>query len=180
MHRAFAAPRLLSAAALLSLACATAAPAPSAPAAPAAPSLDVPAGNALLARLHAKGVQIYTCGPGKDGALAWTFKAPQADLADDAGAPAGKHFAGPTWEWANGSSVVGEVLQKAPPAGANIPWLLLKVKSAKAVSPYGSIAFIQRLDTVGGVAPAAGCDQAHAGAEAQVPYTADYAYWGTK
>jgi hypothetical protein len=179
MHRSAVPLRPLLAAALCaSLGCATASPAP-APA-PAAPSLEVPAGNTLLTTLHAKGAQIYTCAAGKDGAFAWTFKAPQADLADAAGAAAGKHYAGPTWEWLNGGNVVGEVLVKAPPVGANIPMLLLKVKSAKGTSPYGSVAFIQRLATVGGVAPAAGCDAGLAGTEAQVPYTADYAYWGTK
>jgi hypothetical protein len=142
--------------------------------------LDVPAGNTLLTTLHAKGVQIYTCAAGKDGAYAWTFKAPQADLEGAHGIAAGKHYAGPTWEWTGGGNVVGEVVVKAPSVGANIPMLLLKVKSAKGTSPYGSVAFIQRLATVGGVAPAAGCDADHVGAEAQVPYTADYAYWGTK
>jgi hypothetical protein len=142
--------------------------------------MDVPSGNSLLARLGAKGVQIYTCAAGKDGGYAWTFKAPEAELTDAGGAPAGKHFAGPTWEWTNGSSVVGEVLQKVPAQAGNIPWLLLKVKASKQTSPYGSVAFIQRLDTLGGTAPTTGCDQAHESAEAKVPYTASYAFWGAK
>lgn len=154
-------------------------PSPPAPVLPAA--LEVPAGNTRLATLQAKGVQIYTCSPGQDGAApSWTFKAPRADLADAAGAPAGRHSAGPTWEWPSGDLVVGEVLQKAPAAAGDIPWLLLRVKSSKGTSPWGKVAFIQRLDTAGGVAPAAGCDAAHLGVEAQVAYTAAYALWGDR
>jgi hypothetical protein len=159
--------------------CATTAPPPPAPALPA--GLEVPSGNARLATLQAKGVQIYTCSPGADGAApAWTFKAPQADLTDAAGAAAGKHYAGPTWEWPGGDLVVGEVLQKVPAPAGNIPWLLLKVKSSKGASPWGKVAFIQRLDTAGGVAPASGCDPAHLGVEALVAYTAAYALWGAR
>jgi Protein of unknown function (DUF3455) len=164
---------------LLFLACATAAPSAAPPAAAVPAGLEVPAGNTLLARLKARGVQIYACAA-KDGAVAWTFKGPRADLADGTGAPAGKHFGGPTWEWADGSQVVGEVLQKAQVAEGAIPWLLLRVKSSKLVSPYGAVAFIQRLDTEGGVAPAAGCDEAHLGAEVQVPYAAAYAFFGSR
>jgi hypothetical protein len=164
---------------LLCTACATTAPPRPGAAVPA--GLEVPSGNALLVTLQAKGTQIYTCSPGKDGAApAWTFKAPQADLADASGKAAGKHFAGPTWEWLDGGQVVGEVLQKAPPTTGNIPWLLLKVKSSKGTSPWGTVGFVQRLDTVGGVAPATGCDEAHTGTEGLVPYTAAYAFWGTR
>jgi hypothetical protein len=165
----------------LALACATTTAPPVTPPPSSEPAvIAVPDGNALLVRLHAVGVQIYGCAAGKDGGFAWTFKSPRADLTDVTGAPAGKHFAGPTWEWANGSQVVGEVLQKAPPVAKNIPWLLLKVKSSKLVSPWGPVAFIQRTDTEGGAAPAAGCDAEHAGAEVEVPYTASYAFWGVR
>jgi hypothetical protein len=163
---------------LCTMGCATTAP--MAVTAPLPPGLEVPAGAARLATLQARGVQIYTCTPGKDGApAAWTFKAPRADLTDASGAAAGTHFAGPTWEFVGGSQVVGEVLQKVAAPAGNIPWLLLKVKSSKGVSPFGTVSFIQRLDTMGGVAPASGCDDAHLGTESQVPYTAAYAYWGT-
>jgi hypothetical protein len=44
---------------------------------------------------------------------------------------------------------------------------------------FGSVASIQRLDTVGGMAPTGGCDEAHAGAITRVPYSATYAFFGT-
>ena len=36
---------------------------------------------------------------------------------------------------------------------------------------------IQRLETVGGIAPADGCDQSAAGTARAVPYTAVYAFY---
>ena len=36
---------------------------------------------------------------------------------------------------------------------------------------------VQRINTVGGLAPATGCDAAHAGATAPVFYTADYWFY---
>ena len=39
---------------------------------------------------------------------------------------------------------------------------------------------IQRLRTVGGKAPADGCDQAHAGQEARIAYKAAYAFFDAK
>lgn len=40
----------------------------------------------------------------------------------------------------------------------------------------GTVTFIQRLDTTGGLAPTSSCVD---GATASVPYTADHAFWGT-
>ncbi len=36
------------------------------------------------------------------------------------------------------------------------------------------VSYIQRLDTVGGLAPSSGCDAAHVGAIARVDYKATY------
>ena len=41
--------------------------------------------------------------------------------------------------------------------------------------------FIQRVNTTGGVAPAAAtCNAASAGKVAEIPYTADYHFWKAK
>ncbi len=59
----------------------------------------MPAPAKLALKANAVGVQIYVCGPGKEPKhLEWTLKAPEATLADDAGKPIGKHYAGPTWK----------------------------------------------------------------------------------
>jgi len=154
---------------------------PAAP--PAVPErLRVEGGQALVLEARASGVQIYVCGPGKEdpASLQWVFKAPEADLFDLSGARIGKHYAGPTWESSDGSKVVGQVkAQEASPDPTAVPWLLLVAKSTSGTGVFGRIASIQRLDTVGGKAPAGGCDAAHAGAEARVPYRGTYFFYGS-
>ena len=123
----------------------------------------------------AKGVQIYVCNKNDAGAFAWTFKGPEAELTDTAGRTIGKHYGGPTWEGSDGGKVVGAVKASAPAPGGNaIPWLLLDIKSRDGMGKFTQAAAILRVSTVGGQAPAGGCDEAHAGAEQRVPYTAMY------
>jgi hypothetical protein len=56
----------------------------------------------------------------------------------------------------------------------------LRAKSNEGAGAFASVKYIQRLDTVGGIAPSAGCDAAHAGAEARVDYSANYDFYGTR
>jgi hypothetical protein len=126
-------------------------------------------------------VQIYTCGKSAAGGAAnswaWTFKAPEAALSDTQHKALGKHYAGPTWEGNDGGKVVGAVRASAPsPAGNGIPWLLLDIKSREGSGVLTQAQAILRISTVGGLAPTAGCDEAHAGAESRVPYTATYLF----
>lgn len=143
-------------------------------------ALKAPADQTLSLEAHAKGVQIYECKASKADpkAFEWTFKAPEAELYDGAGARIGKHFAGPTWESTDESKVVGAVKAKddGPDPGA-IPWLLLGAASSSDTGVLGRTLSIQRLETKGGKAPATGCDAAHAGSEARVPYTATYDFY---
>jgi hypothetical protein len=131
-----------------------------------------PGGNESLALVvPAKGVQIYECRDGK-----WAFVAPDAELFDRSGKKIGRHYAGPHWEAADGSNIVGAVKQRADaPAGGNIPWLLLGTKSVGGDGAFSKVTSIQRVATVGGVAPAGSCAQA--GAQARVDYTADYYFF---
>lgn len=158
--------------------------------APPTPAVQVPdplkpaANEALLGGVAARGVQIYECRVKKDDpqATEWAFVAPEADLFDAKGKLVGKHYAGPHWESLDGSKVVGSVKARAdaPQAGA-IPWLLLTTKSVGPAGAFASVTSIQRISTVGGVAPAAdGCTQASLGKGARVPYTADYMMFGSK
>jgi hypothetical protein len=144
------------------------------------PTLAPPASSVLLFTLDAHGVQIYACQAKPDDATAfiWTFKAPEAELLNAQGEVVGHHVAGPTWQGLDGSAVVGTVLQRAeaPKPGA-IPWLLLEAKAHAGSGVFATITHIQRLDTVGGVAPSEGCDAAHAGSEARIPYAATYAFY---
>jgi hypothetical protein len=140
-----------------------------------------PPGSALVLELLADGVQIYTC-EAKSGGFEWLFKAPEASLFDRQGRQVGTHFAGPSWKMADGSAVVGEVIAKAdaPMSGA-IQWLLLRVKSREGSGALSAVAYIRRVDTVGGTAPGAGCDVGHQSEQARMRYSATYQFFsGTK
>jgi hypothetical protein len=143
-------------------------------------NLRVPPTQTLSLETHAFGVQIYDCKPGKDdpARFEWVFRAPEAVLFDAGGRKVGKHYAGPTWEANDGSKAVGEVKAHVdgPDAGA-IPWLLLSAKSTSGTGVLGRTASVQRLQTVGGKAPADGCSQAQAGTEIRVPYNARYYFY---
>jgi len=147
------------------------------------PNLHAPPTQWLLIETKATGVQIYECSPGKTdpARFEWTFKGPEAELFDAEGTKVGKHYGGPTWESNEGSKVVGEVKSRSDSTDANaIPWLLLTAKSTSGTGTLSKTQSIQRLETVGGKAPASGCDKAQAGKEVRVPYKATYYFYGPK
>ena len=144
--------------------------------------IAVPEGNKQFLSAHAVGVQIYSCNATATG-HAWTLVAPRADLLDKRGRLIGTHFAGPTWQAKDGSKVIG-----ARVAGVNveitaIDWLLLSATSTapgprKRDDLLADTTYIQRVNTVGGRAPAAsGCHAGTAGSVAEIPYEADYHFW---
>jgi Protein of unknown function (DUF3455) len=146
-----------------------------APAVPDLPAALNPGELKAYLAVPAKGVQIYACNKNDAGTYAWAFKGPEAELTDTAGKHIGKHYGGPTWEGSDGGKVVGAVKANAPAPGGNaIPWLLLDIKSRDGSGQLTQAAAILRANTVGGQAPAAGCDEAHVGTEQRVPYTATY------
>jgi uncharacterized protein DUF3455 len=143
-----------------------------------------PGGNESRAMiLPGKGVQIYKCCARKDqvGGCEWAFVAPEANLFDARGNRTGRHYAGPHWESSDGSKILGTVKEQAdaPVAGA-IPWLLLTAKSVGPAGSFSKVTSIQRVNTVGGVAPKTGCSQSTVGTTARVPYTANYYFFTAK
>jgi hypothetical protein len=133
--------------------------------------LNPGASQSLALVVPAKGDQIYECRDGK-----WVFVAPEAELFDKAGKKIGRHYAGPHWEAADGSRIVGALKERADAPTANaIPWLLLSAKSAGPEGAFSRVTSVQRVATTGGVAPAGACSQQ--GAKARVPYTADYYFF---
>ena len=114
------------------------------------------AGESLAMIVSARGVQIYECRARKDqaGEYEWAFVAPEADLFDARGNLIGRHYVG--------------------------PWLLLAAKSVGPDGSFSKVTSIQRVNTVGGIAPKAGCSQAAAGTPARINYTADYYFFTAK
>ena len=153
------------------------------------PNAQVPANlkpgvnESLALIVPAKGVQIYECRARTDqpGGYAWAFVAPEAELFDARGNRAGRHYAGPHWEAIDGSKILGTLKERADaPAADAIPWLLLAAKSVGPDGAFSKVTSIQRVNTVGGVAPKAGCSQATAGTSARINYTADYYFFTAK
>jgi len=127
--------------------------------------------------VSATGVQVYTCTRNPTGATGWVLRGPDAQLFDPQNKPVGKHYAGPTWEGLDGSKVVGQVKTSMPaPVDKAIPWLLLGAKSHEGSGTFTQVQAIVRMGTIGGTAPGDGCDEARAGLELSVPYTAIYVF----
>jgi hypothetical protein len=145
--------------------------------------LKTGANESLAMIVPAKGVQIYECRAKKDqaGGYEWAFVAPEAALFDVRGNGIGRHYAGPHWESTDGSKIMGTVKERAnAPVADAIPWLLLSAKSVGPEGSFSKVTSIQRVNTVGGAAPKAGCSQAAAGTPARVNYTADYYFFTAK
>jgi hypothetical protein len=135
-------------------------------------AIDAP-GEALVARLHAEGAQVYECKPNQAGQLVWQFREPIATLLDGT-RTIGRHYAGPQWELADGSALEARVSGRA--AGAtplDIPLLKLEVAASRGAGLLAGVTTIQRINTRGGTADGA-CPAA--GAMLSVPYAADYVF----
>lgn len=131
-------------------------------------------GETRVATVHAQGAQVYECAADASGKLAWKFREPTATLLAE-GKTVGRHYAGPSWEMADGSAIVGKVTGRADGASlADIPLLKLEVVSRRGAGLLSDVVTIQRINTKGGVAAGA-CPQA--GAFLSVPYSADYAFF---
>jgi hypothetical protein len=153
-------------------------------------AIAAPAGVTLLRSLHAVGTQDYRCTAtageaGADPTFAWVFVAPVADLFNSCGVNVGSHFAvpassppAPEWKYeVDGSSVIGAKVDSAPVAGS-IPELLLKENGHDGTGVFAAVTFVQRLQTVGGAAPAAAsCDLAHVDQVEEVAYSAQYYFY---
>jgi hypothetical protein len=138
-------------------------------------ALKPPAGNVLSAVFKASGVQIYGCTDAK-----WALIEPAASLSGITLNPVKRvtalHFRGPSWESdQDGSLIEGTSPVSAPSGTANsIPQLLVTAKTTRGPGVFGAVTFVQRLATVGGVAPAGACT---AGATTATPYRAVYRFF---
>ena len=145
----------------------------SAPAVP--PALQPAGGERLLMTVAARGVQVYTCRSVDGAAPAWSLLAPEAELFDGQGRAIGSHGAGPHWLAHDGSRLQGSVKARADaPTSQSIPWLLLATTASGPQGAFSGVTSVQRINTVGGTAPASECNAARAGTTARSPYSADY------
>ena len=134
--------------------------------------IEVPAGNRLFRRLFAQGVQLY-----RWNGTSWAFVEPVATLYSDANFQdkAGIHYLGPTWHHNDGSKVVATRVDGCTPDATAISWLLLEKVTTDGNGQFGSVTYIQRINTKGGLVPTA--PGVNIGSVAEVPYTAEYYFY---
>ncbi len=127
----------------------------------------------VVATQRGVGKQVYDC-----KGTTFGFREPIAGLLNSRGVPTGIHGAGPFWADFDGSKVVGTSPVSVPsPAGpSNVAWLKVTAASTAGTGVFGKVAFIQRVDTRGGVAPAS-CTEP---ATASVDYVTNYVFWAPK
>jgi hypothetical protein len=147
--------------------------------------LQVPAGNQAFREGDAIGTQDYICLPS-----GWTFFGPQATLFNEHDRQIITHFLSPnpfetgtpprvTWQDSEDTSKVwGMTIASVSVQPDAIPWLLVQVVGAQDGPTGGDelseTTFIQRVNTVGGVAPTTACT---VGMMALVPYSAEYFFY---
>ena len=166
------------------------------PPVPAGVEVDPP--NEVVFVGHAVGTQNYVCLP-SGSTFAWSLFTPEATLFNDKGKQLTTHFFSinpfepgiirATWEDSRDTSTVWAKVIKASSEApfvnpGAIAWVKLQVRDVGAQDgPTGGdrlseTTFIQRLNTVGGLAPETGCAVAtDVGSRAFMPYTADYFFY---
>jgi hypothetical protein len=164
---------------------------------PVPPNIQVAEGHRASFVGHAFGTQNYICLPSSTSptGFAWTLFGPQANLFNDAGRQVMTHFSSanaeevddpvrPVWQHSKDTSAVwGKmVLNGSVAVPGAIPWLLIEVvrddEGATGGSKMTVTTFIQRLNTIGGTAPATGCaGYGDIGQRKYVPYEADYFFY---
>jgi hypothetical protein len=145
-------------------------------------SIVPPKGNRLKLALHvASGTQDYACVGG-----VFTFQNPEAFLSDGRPRDEARHFFGAPGSplftsLRDGSEVDLTKLASVTIDATAVPWLLLQtaaVANAADGSPglFTDVTFVQRMNTVRGVAPVGTCT---AGQIVKVPYVANYYFYTT-
>lgn len=141
-----------------------------------------PGGNTRVATFFAKGVQIYKAKE-KTGSdpltYEWAFVAPQAKLYDPGNKIVGSHGAGPFWTLSGSDSIFAQAFNPAKsapaPDASSIDWLLLMPKTGTVPKGiFAGVAYIQRIATKGGKAPAYLPENASSTIE--IPYEAVYRF----
>jgi hypothetical protein len=145
-----------------------------------ATAVQVPAGHRVAMQTVGAGSITYECRVKKDSTdqFEWVFAGPDAKLLDSAGKTVGKYYGPPaTWEAVDGSKITGTQVAVSPGGAGNIPLQLVKANPAMGMGAMQGITYIQRVNTMGGIAPAMPCAQAQVSQKQVVQYQADYNFW---
>lgn len=143
-------------------------------------AVKTPAGHAVVLETAAAGDITYQCQAKKDkaGQFEWVFVGPDAGLKDRSGKVVGRYYGPPaTWESTDGSKITGAQMGVAKNGDANIPLQLVKANPATGAGAMQGVSYIQRVATVGGIAPKAACGAGTEGSKQVVAYRADYIFY---
>jgi hypothetical protein len=143
-------------------------------------AVQVPVGHKVMLETVGVGEITYECRA--KAAMAdqfeWVFVGPDAKLLSRSGKELGKYFGPPaTWQSADGSKVTGVQVAVSPAQPGAIPLQLVKANPAMGQGAMQGVSYIQRVATVGGVAPAKPCDASVVRSKVIVKYQADYIFW---
>jgi hypothetical protein len=122
----------------------------------------------LGAYLVTSGTQTYKC----TGGIFTGASTPEAQLVGTGGRI--HHFGGPSWQSERDGSLVTATKTAESPRAGTIPELLLTINSHTGTGILSNAAYINRLFTSGGVAPAGACTD---GTTKAVPYKSVYVFW---
>jgi hypothetical protein len=75
------------------------------------------------------------------------------------------------------SSISGVVRSSQAAGPANLPWVLVLAQPIGDSGIFAGVSSFQRVNTVGGAAPTAGCGPDNIGQEQRVAYQADYYFY---
>ncbi|MES2974192.1 MAG: DUF3455 domain-containing protein [Pseudomonadota bacterium] len=140
----------------------------------------VPAGNKVAMETVGVGEITYECRvkANMPGQYEWVFVGPDAKLMDRSGKVVGKYYGPPaTWESMDGSKLTATQVAVAPHMAGSIPLQLVKGNPAMGTGSMQGVTYIQRVATMGGVAPASACDGSTMGKKEIVKYQADYIFY---
>ncbi len=143
-------------------------------------AVQVPAGHRAALETNAVGQITYSCNAkaAMAGQYEWAFVGPKATVKDRGNQNIGFYFGPPaTWAHSDGSVVTGAQVAVAPSSAGNIPLQLVKANPKAQAGAYAETSFIQRVATVGGVAPSLPCSASNVGEKQIVEYSADYIFW---
>lgn len=143
-------------------------------------AVQVPAGNKVAMETVGVGEITYQCNAKKDMAdqFEWVFVGPNAKLNDRSGKQVGKYYGPPaTWENVDGSKLTGAQVAVSPSAPGNIPNQLVKANPAMGNGAMTGVTYIQRVNTMGGVAPSMACTAGNMGSKQIVKYQSDYIFY---
>jgi FtsP/CotA-like multicopper oxidase with cupredoxin domain len=145
---------------------------------PETPKELIPPGqNEAVISFAAEGVQKYQCRAQGTG-FAWVLTGPDARLYNGDNQLVGHHYAGPTWEYQDGSKVTATVMRHVPSENPkSVDQLLLKVEPHAGSGLFASVAYVLRLRTVGGAAPTDPCVNEKVGHAVDIEYSAEYVFY---